>query len=70
MVPEKEMSRRPELTQEQLLKLKKGIPACIEFFAADTSLEATKHRDFNLIKIVLVAYCLFMELDEPYAITF
>lgn len=68
-VPENGNAPIPELTQDQILKLKKNIPACIQYYITDTELETTDRRNFNLIKMVLVAYSLSTDLDEDEAVS-
>lgn len=64
MVTEQENIVKNVLSPDQILKLKKGTPPCIGFWANETELETTDHRNFNLIKMILVAYGLSAGLDE------
>jgi len=69
IVPEIKNTPTAELTSEQILKLKKSIPNCIKLLCSDTKFETTEHRNFNLIKMVLVAYSLSVGHDEAEAIS-
>ncbi len=66
---EPEKIPRNELSQDQILKLKKETPPCIEYWGDQTELETTDHRNFNLIKMSLVAYYLSIELSEDQAVS-
>lgn len=68
-VAEQKSVPKVELTQDQVLKLKKSIPPCIQFFCNDTELETTDSRNFNLIKMSLNAYSLSAGLDEDETIS-